>query len=111
MSRKDEVMRVLGITEDEYNTMLADDKRIDRGEKLFSLSPELEAGAKKARQADRKSSVANRERKQDADKRLLIDTLVKAIGEDVVTVQNPEREFLFTFNEKLYKVVLSCPRK
>ena len=35
-----EAMRKLGMTEDEIKQVLADDKRIDKGEKLFELTAE-----------------------------------------------------------------------
>ena len=108
MKSKEEIMRTLNITEEEYNVLMADDKRIDRGEKLFELADELKAGAKKARQADRKPSVSKRERKEDADKRTLIAEFAAVVGE--VDILNPEREFLFMYNGRKYKLTLSCPR-
>ena len=44
----------LTISIEEANQVLEMDQRIDRREKLFALPPELEAGSKKARRADRK---------------------------------------------------------
>ena len=125
MTQKDILMANLGLTAEEADAVLADDKRIDRGEKLFELSDELKAGAKKARQAERKAPTApiKRERKEDTDKRRLIDFLVSALGNEVnvsltecdsigveCDVINPEREFTFIYNGRKFKVVLSCPR-
>lgn len=106
----------LGLTDAEIEQVLADDKRIDRGEKLFELDPELEKGAKKARQADRKPTTYNfqkRERKADTGKRDLISALVSAVAplaDGEVEITNIEREFVFTVNGRKYKVVLSAPR-
>ena len=106
----------LGLTDAEIEQVLADDKRIDRGEKLFELDPELEKGAKKARQADRKPTTYNfqkRERKADTGKRDLISALVGAVAplaDGEVEITNIEREFVFTVNGRKYKVVLSVPR-
>ena len=108
MKSKEEIMRTLNITEEEYNVLMADDKRIDRGEKLFELADDLKAGAKKARQADRKPNISKRERKEDADKRALIAEFAAVVGE--VDIINPEREFLFMYNGRKYKLTLSCPR-
>ena len=118
--RQKEALRKCGIPEAEWAGLEATDKRIDRGEKLFELDPELEAGAKKARQADRKPTERKpREKKQDADKAFLLRVMLKALEthddkgfgtEFQSEVVNPEREFSFTYNEKKYKVVLSCPR-
>ena len=113
--RQKEALRKCGIPEAEWAELEATDKRIDRGEKLFELDPELEAGAKKARQADRKPTERKpKEKKQDADKRSLIQQMVDSLENDFPCVPceiiNPEREFSFTHNGKKYKVVLSCPR-
>ena len=60
------LMKSLNISREEAIELMDEDKRIDRGEKLYELDPELEAGAKKARQADRKKSdtPVKRERKE-----------------------------------------------
>ena len=111
--RQKEALRKCGIPEAEWAELEATDKRIDRGEKLFDLDPELEAGAKKARQADRKPSERKpREKKIDCEKRTLLTLLYEAILSfcESYEVTNPEREFSFTHNGKKYKVVLSCPR-
>ena len=64
--KQKQALRKCGIPEAEWAELEATDKRIDRGEKLFDLDPELEAGAKKARQADRKPTERKpREKKQN----------------------------------------------
>ena len=101
-----ELARVLNITEDEAREVQQTDKRIDRGEKLFELPPELEAGAKKARRADE-------------DKRDLIHYLEDKLEDahhydmdlDNITITNPERELEFTYNGKKYRLTLMRPRK
>ena len=123
---KVENMRKQGYTEEEIADMLKCDKEIDQGKDLFPLDPSLEVGAKKARRADRTDTPkkAERTRVEDKDKRRLItflkDALENEINLDATTVDhigtdveivNPEREFLFTYNGKKYKVILSCPRK
>ena len=119
-NRQKEALRKCGIPEAEWAELEATDRRIDRGEKLFDLDPELEAGAKKARQADRKPTERKpREKKQDADKQELIACFTESLadlrccaGFDItdLVITNPEREFSFTMNGKKYKVVMSCPR-
>ena len=113
--RQKEALRKCGIPEAEWAELEATDKRIDRGEKLFDLNPELEAGAKKARQADRKPTERKpREKKQDDDKLILLEQLANAINASPIHAQceivNPEREFSFTYNGRKYKVIMSCPR-
>ena len=111
---KVENMRKQGYTEEEIADMLKCDKEIDQGKDLFPLDPSLEVGAKKARRADRTDTPkkAVRERKPNEDKQTLLHLLQCGLGDDVtdLAVVNPEREFLFTYNEIKYKVVLSAPR-
>ena len=112
--RQKKALRKCGIPEAEWADIEATDKQIDRGEKLFDLDPELEAGAKKTRQADRKPTTTKREKKADIDKGILLEQLANAIGASPIYAQvdivNPEREFVFTYKGKKYKVVLSAPR-
>ena len=108
------LMKVLNITEAEALEIIETDKRIDKGEKLFELSAELEAGAKKARQADRAKSTEpiKRERKADNDKGHLIAVIAEALTADTdsLEVTNAEREINLVFNGRKFKVVLSAPR-
>ena len=108
-----QAMRKCGMTEAEILDVLNADKEIDRGAKLFELDAELQAGAKKARRADRTDTPKPRERKPNEDKQTLLHLLQCGLGDDVadLVVTNQEREFLFTYNGIKYKVVLSAPRK
>lgn len=111
--QKEKLMQILKCSEAEAIEIMTADKRIDRGEKLYELPDELKAGAKKARQADRKPTERKpREKKMDCEKRTLLTLLYESILPfcQSYEVTNPEREFLFTHNGKRYKVVLSCPR-
>lgn len=110
-----ELARILDITPDEVLEMLADDERIDKGEKLFELNAEQEKASKKARQVARSvgSTVAKRERKADTDKSTLLQTLadsLNALDTEDINIVNSEREFTFVFNGRKFKVVLSAPR-
>lgn len=111
------LMKTLNLSETEALELQETDKRIDRGEKLFELPKELEAGAKKARQADRKPiayNFAKRERKPDEIKRGLIELLSTVIQEQpactFMEVSNLEREFTFMWNGRKFKITLSAPR-
>ena len=106
-------LRKLGLTEVEIADVLAIDKEIDRGAKHFELAEELKPGAKKARRADRTDTPkkAVRERKEDNEKRCIMNALAFAIDHyGTPEIVNPEREFLFTYNGRKFKVTLSCPR-
>ena len=117
MSKQIEAMRKLGMSEEEIQQVLADDKRIDKGEKLFELSAEQEKASKEARQADRKPTVykldntaGKRSRKADTDKQEIMRKLLDCFDEYAPQVINAEREFTFTYNGKKFKIVLSAPR-
>lgn len=119
MSKQIEAMRKLGMSEEEIQQVLADDKRIDKGEKLFELSAEQEKASKEARQADRAPTVykldntaGKRSKKVDEDKEFLTNTLFSAILPicDTYKVTNAGREFEFTYHGRKFKVVLSAPR-
>ena len=113
------LMKVLGCSEEEAKQILADDKKIDRGEKLFELTPEQQKASKKARQTGtKKKTVYNfdtskRKRKENPDKAFLIEIFKKALESQEATnieIINPEREMSFNFNDVVYKIVLSVPR-
>lgn len=113
------LMRVLGCSEEEAKQILADDKKIDRGEKLFELTPEQQKASKKARQTGTKKKTvysfdtSKRKRKENPDKAFLIEIFKKALESQEATnieIINPEREMSFNFNDVGYKIVLSVPR-
>ena len=112
----EKLMKALDITEEEALQVIADDKRIDKGEKLFELTAEQEKSAKKARQAERKPTVYNltkRERKAKPEKAEICTAMMnglKDFGVEDFAINNPEREFMFTHNGTKYKVTLACPR-
>ena len=114
MSKQTEALKNLGLTPDEIADVLECDKRIDQGEKLFELNAEQKQAEKKAKNSGTHTvySFSKRERKADNDKREIIQTLDDALCNlvDDVTVVNPEREILFTYNDKKYKITLSAPR-
>ena len=107
----EKVAQLLKCSVEEAQKVLDDDKRIDKGEKLFELPEELKAGAKKARQAPRKVTAYNfskRERKANDEKRALLAQFAECVTDAQIT--NPEREFTFTHNGTKYKIIMSCPR-
>ena len=112
-------MRKLGISREEAEEMLRADEEIDKGAKLFELSPEQKKACKTARLAPRKvdayGKTTTRERKADTDKHDLIQIIAKALwnSPDFVSqfeVTNPEREITLTANGRKFKIVLSAPR-
>ena len=109
-----QLMKSLNISREEAIELMEEDKAIDRGEKLYELPKELQAGAKKARQADRKKTTVKREKKPKPEKEELCSAMMdglRELGLDEFNIINPEREFEFHKDGVRYKVILSCPRK
>ena len=107
------LMKSLNISRDEAIELMEEDKRIDRGEKLYELDPELEKGAKKARQADRKQTTAKREKKPKPEKEEICSAMMdglRELGVEDFEIINSEREFIFHKDGTKYKVTLACPR-
>lgn len=117
MGQLENLMR-LGMTKEEAESVLADDKDIDRGKKKdFDLTKEQIKATREYRQAERKPTVydfSKRERKPNEEKRMLIEVLRAAVegsaGTDI-EVTNIERQIDFKFNGTRYRIVLSAPRK
>ena len=111
-----EALLKLGMTEAEAREVLEADKRIDKGEDLFPLNEEQKTTEKKMRQADRKPTVYNfnkRERKPNEPKRELIAILREALEavSNEIEITNPERQIDFVYGGNKYRIVLSAPRK
>lgn len=110
-----EALKKLGLSENEIAEVLADDKKIDQGERLFELPDELKQGAKKARQADRKATATatKREKKVDDDKQFIISLLAETLNphsDSGIEIVNGEREFTFSYNGTKYRITLAKPR-
>jgi hypothetical protein len=110
----EKLMKNLGISREEALQVIADDKAIDKGEKLFELSAEQKKAAKQATRADNKprSTPTKREPKVDKDKAEIMQTIDDALCclVDDVQERTNDRELVFIYNEKKYKITLSCPR-
>lgn len=110
------LMTKLDLSENEARQLIADDKAIDQGAKLFEQTTEQKQASKKYRQGEtaRVYTYTQRERKADNDKRFLLSLLENAIcgvSETLVETTNPERQLDFQYNGKKYRIVLSAPRK
>ena len=113
MDEQIKAMQNLGMTDEEIADVLECDKRIDKGEKLFELAETEKADSRKARQVARiPKPQTNREKKEDADKKFLIETLELALDSfaEKVKIVNSEREMTFFYKDRKFKIVLSCPR-
>ena len=115
MDKIEKLMKVLGVSEEEAWEIHKHDLAVEKGADPYPLTAEQKQAEKKARQADRTPTVykfQKRERKADEDKAKLMNALFTAILPmcDTYEVTNAEREFVFTYHERKFKVVLSAPR-
>ena len=112
------IMKALGLTEQEAKEMLESDRKIDKGEKLFELTPEQEKASKKARSTGTKKptvynfDTAKKKRKECPDKQHLVNLLAEALGAECqkIEITNKERELTFEFNGTGYRLTLAVPR-
>lgn len=121
MAEVENLMKLLKISREEALQIIADDKKIDKGEKMaFDLTPEQEKATRKYRQADKKPFIPNltkRERKPNELKRTIIDDLFTFMCEnwpDVAKngdISNPERQIDFVLNGENFSLTLIQHRK
>lgn len=116
----EKLMSLLGCDEETAKQIIEDDKKIDKGEKLFELSNDQKAVEKQCRQAphEKKPMIPNlpkKERKADDTKRGLIELLAEVIKEQSacngVEITNKERQIDFEWGGRKLRIVLSAPRK
>lgn len=112
------IMNVLGCTEQEAQNVIATDKKIDKGEKLFSLNPEQEKASKKARRAPTiyNFDPSKRKKVENLVKRDLIQQLhcfLNGLNEVITNIQviNPERIISFDVQGNTYEFTLVQKRK
>ena len=112
------IMKALGLTEQEAKEMLEADRKIDKGEKLFELTPEQEKASKKARSTGTKKptvynfDTAKKKRKECPDKQHLVNLLAEALGAECqkIEVTNKERAVTFEVNGTGHRLTLAAPR-
>ena len=111
------MMKNLGLTEQEARELLADDAKVDKGQKMaFDLSPEQEKNAKKARATGAKKPTAykfeNRKRKENPEKRNILEVIYElALNRwDNAKLVNPERQVDFHIGGNHYSLTLTCHR-
>ena len=127
VAQKKRIMEALHCTEEEAEQIMADDKKIDRGEKMpFDLDDEHEKVARKytkigTRKAPTVYKLDNeggkRSRKENPTKSSIISELAKFLEHDSenacveVNVTNKERQIAFKIGENSYELTLVQKRK
>ena len=112
------IMKSLNCSKEEAEQILADDRAIDRGERMeFDLSPEAEKQAKKyANTGTRKTEgvKTERKRKENPTKAGVIAEIAKFLAEngyETVEITNKERQIAFKIGENAYELTLVQKRK
>lgn len=119
------LMRLLDCTEEEAKQVIADDKAIDRGEKMpFDLDAEHEKVARKyTKTGTRKTptvynfDTSKKPRKENPTKASIIAELAKFLVENSenatenVEITNKERQIAFKIGENAYELTLVQKRK
>jgi hypothetical protein len=118
--RVEELVNLLGCSIFEAEQIIADDKKIDKGQEVdFGLTKEQEKQALKYANVKEHKKPAvykfdKRERKADTDKGFLIGLIKDTLNEcgeiANLTIVNQERELTFELNDRKFKIVLSAPR-
>ena len=121
MNKKELLMQKLGCTEEEALQIIEDDKRIDKGEKLFELTAEQKKVAKQATSTGTKKHTTykfdKKSRKENPIKQQIIEEIFKFITENAefsaesVEILNKERQIAFKVGENDYELTLVQKRK
>lgn len=114
------LMEKLGISEEDALQLIEDDKRIDKGEKLFELTEEQKKNAKKATNVGEKTKKSTKKapiRKKNDTKALIITELSDFLTQNAeivaenVEIVNAERQISFKIGENSYSLTLTQHRK
>jgi hypothetical protein len=120
-TQKEAIMRILGVSSDEADQILADDKEVDRGKKHeWDLSDAEHKKAMKQANADehkKPKEPVKRERKANPTKGNIITKIAEFLteNEDVsaenVEITNAERQISFKIGDNCYEITLIAKRK
>ena len=115
------LIRKLGLSYQEAEAVILDDKAIDKGEKLFELTEEQKKVAKKMSNFDTKNIKNGQKRivnrAKNATKGAIIAEIVQFLSENSqfsienVEIINEERQFGFKIGENAYEITLTQKRK
>ena len=120
-TQKERLMRILGVSAEEADQIIADDKAIDKGQKMsFDISKEKEKETRKYRQVSKQPTVyqfkQKKERKPNELKREIIDDLFTFLCEQYPEVAktgniaNIENYIDFTIDGKTFTINLTQHR-
>lgn len=114
----EKIMRCLQCSKEEAEQIIADDKAIDRGEKMyFDLDKETEKQAKKYANVgtkQQKTGKTERKRKENPTKATIIAEISEFLiekGYEMVEITNKERQITFSISNNQYELTLVQKRK
>lgn len=117
-TQAEKLMRTLKCSREEAEQVIADDKAIDRGERMaFDLDPQAEKMAKKyANTGTRQTSGAKteRKRKENPTKATIISEIAQFLtenGYEMVEITNKERQIALKVGENAFEITLVQKRK
>ena len=117
-TQKEKLMRLLDITEAEAEDIIATDKAIDKGERVyFDLDPETEKQAKKLINVEthKKSTEKTvRTRKENPTKATIISEISAFLtenGYESIEITNKERQIAFKVGADSFELTLVQKRK
>lgn len=115
----EKLMRLLDISEEEALQVIADDKAIDKGAKLFEQTKEQKAVEKKMRSTGERKAptvynfdTSKRERKKDDTKEGFIQNLAEYLQTCVENVEilNPSKLISFKIGDDVFELDLKRKR-
>lgn len=121
--QKENIMKILGVSEAEADEILAYDKEVDKmtmAELNATMTAEEKAVVKSMTKSERKPTVYNfkqRERKANPTKSSIIAEIAKFLSENSenacenVTITNKERQIAFKIGGNDYEITLIQKRK
>jgi hypothetical protein len=114
----EKLMRTLKCSREEAEQVIADDKAIDRGERMaFDLDPQAEKQAKKyANTGTRQTNgqKTERKRKENPTKATIVSEIAQFLtenGYEMVEITNKERQIALKVGENAYEITLVQKRK
>lgn len=120
-TQKEKLMRVLNISADEAEDIIAYDKAVEQGKKTkYDLTADQEKEVRKYRQAERKPTAYNftkRERKPNATKEGIVAEIAKFLTENSdfdtknVEITNKNREITFMVGDDTFTWTLVQKRR
>lgn len=117
--RIDFLVDKLGCSIEEAKQIIADDYAIDHNEKLFELTTEQKKVAKEMTRVDSEKQKQknqgvskSRVKKTDDEKMLLVNAILNSLDDMVSDVKavHEGREYTCIFNNRKFKISISCPR-